>query len=285
MIASEKHTGAGRLAGKVAAITGAASGMGAESARVFAREGAKVVIADIDAERGEAVRREIEGAGGTASFIRTDVTQEKDIVSMIAAANARYGKLDILFNNAGGGVTGSGAGVTAIERLSADEWDRAHALNLRSVFLGVKHALASMRAAGGGSIISTGSDAGLRGIRGTDAYNALKAGVHMLTRSLAQSVAADNIRINAIAPGWIATPMLLANFPPGAEKTILPIAQPTRRSGLPRDIANAALFLASDEASFITGVVLPVDGGWLVQGDQNAALVMHLAGLERPEWS
>jgi NAD(P)-dependent dehydrogenase (short-subunit alcohol dehydrogenase family) len=125
----------------------------------------------------------------------------------------------------------------------------------------------------------------LRGIRGTDAYNAMKAGVHMLTQGFAQSIGASNIRINAIAPGWTATPMLLANFPEGAENTILPIAQPLPRAGRPVDIANAALFLASEEASFITGVVLPVDGGWLAQGDQNAALTLHMAGAAKPEWS
>jgi NAD(P)-dependent dehydrogenase (short-subunit alcohol dehydrogenase family) len=276
---------AGRLADKVALITGAASGMGAESARVFAREGAKVVVADIDSAKGEALCRDISKAGGSVSFIRTDVTREQDIIAAIGATIERYAKLNILFNNAGGGVRPSGTGITTIESLTADDWDRAHALNLRSAFLFIKYALPHLRAAGGGSIISTGSSAGLRGIRGTDAYNALKAGLHMLTQSLAQSIAADNIRINAIAPGWTATPMLLANFPPGAEESILPIAQPLQRAGLPRDIANAALFLASDEASFITGVVLPVDGGWMAQGDQNAALVMHMAGREKPEWS
>jgi NAD(P)-dependent dehydrogenase (short-subunit alcohol dehydrogenase family) len=191
-----------------------------------------------------------------------------------------------LFNNAGGGVAPSGKiGVTTLERLTASDWDRCHALNLRAVFLGIKYALPYLRKSGSGSIITTGSDAGLRGIRGTDPYNAMKAGVHMLTESLAQSLGGDNIRINAIAPGWIGTPMLLANLQPNALQEILPIAQPIQRAGRPSDIANAALFLASDEAAFITGVVLPVDGGWLAQGDQNAVLAVRLANVAKPEWA
>lgn len=276
---------AGRLSGKVAIITGAASGMGAESARLFAREGASLVVADIDESLGEQVVREISDEGGSAVFKRTDVTEEADLVAMIETAVSRHGRLDILFNNAGGGINGSDAGTTALERLTAAEWDRALALNLRSVFLAIKYALPHLRAAGGGSIINTGSDAGLRGIRGTEVYNAAKAAVHMLTTSFAQSIGGDNIRINAIAPGWTATPMLLGVLPAGAEETILPIAQPLRRVGRPADIANAALFLASDEAAFITGVVLPVDGGWLAQGDQNAALTLHMASMSGPEWT
>ena len=276
---------AGRLQGKVAVITGAASGMGAESARLFAREGASVLVADINESLGQQVAREIEGAGGVASFLRADVTEEPQVVAMIEAAVSRYGKLDIVFNIGGGASGGTDEGATALERMTASEWDRTYTLNLRSVLLGIKYALPHMRRAGSGVIISTGSDAGLRGIRGTDAYNSLKAGVHMLTQSLAQSIGADGIRINSIAPGWTATPMLLADFPQGAVDTVLPIAQPLARAGKPLDIANAALFLASEEASFITGVVLPVDGGWLAQGDQNAALTLHMAGAARPEWS
>jgi NAD(P)-dependent dehydrogenase (short-subunit alcohol dehydrogenase family) len=275
----------GRLDGKVAIITGAASGMGAESARIFAREGARVLIADVNAPLGEKVAQEIRANGGSASFLRTDVTEETDIVAMVATAVKQYGRLDILFNNAGGGVSGSEKGPTGLEMLTAAEWDRAHALNLRSVFLAIKYALPHLRAAGGGSIINTGSDAGLRGIKGTDVYNAMKAGVHMLVQGFAQSIGKDNIRINAIAPGWTATPMLLAVLPSDAEETILPIAQPLPRAGRPADIANAALFLASDEGAFITGIVLPVDGGWLAQGDQNAALSAYMSGLSRPEWT
>jgi NAD(P)-dependent dehydrogenase (short-subunit alcohol dehydrogenase family) len=275
----------GQLASKVAVITGAASGMGAETARLFAREGASVLIADIDEPQGTAMAAEILSQGGTAAFQKTDVTRKEDIVAMIETAVSRFGRLDILFNNAGGGIGGTDEGKISFERLSVEDWDRGHALNLRSTFLAIKYALPHLRAAGGGSIISTGSTAGVRGLRGTEVYNAMKAGVHMLTQSLAQSLGADNIRINAIAPGWTATPMLLKNFPPGAEDSVLPIAQPIKRAGTPMDIAKAALFLASDEASFVTGVVFPVDGGWLAQGDQNAALVMHMAGSAGPEWT
>jgi NAD(P)-dependent dehydrogenase (short-subunit alcohol dehydrogenase family) len=274
----------GQLDGKVAIITGAASGMGAATARLFAREGASVLVADINEDGGAAVVAEIEQAGGVASFLRTDVTREEDIVAMIDAAVERYGRLDVLYNNAGGGVAGDEEGATAFERMSAAVWDHAHALNVRAVFLAVKHALPHLRAAGGGSIISTGSIAGVRGLPDTEAYNVFKAGVHMLTQSLAQTIGKDGIRINAIAPGWTATPMLLQSFPPGAEDTVLPLAQPLRRAGRPEDIADAALFLASDQSSFITGVVLPVDGGWYSQGVQNPELVLHMAQAEQPEW-
>jgi NAD(P)-dependent dehydrogenase (short-subunit alcohol dehydrogenase family) len=277
--------GRGRLTGKVAIVTGGASGMGAETARVFAGEGASVLIADVNEPLGQKLSEEIGAAGGTAAFVRTDVTREADILAMIAAAVERYGRLDILFNSAGGGINGSGEGHTALEKMSAEEWDYSHALNLRSVFLTVKHSLPHFRKGGGGSIISIGSGGGLRGTRGTEAYNAHKAGLHMLTQSFAQSIGVDNIRINAIAPGLTATPLLLDALPPGAQQDILPIAQPLPRAGLPRDIANAALFLASDEASFITGVVLPVDGGWLAQGDQNAAMTLHMAGSAKPDWA
>jgi NAD(P)-dependent dehydrogenase (short-subunit alcohol dehydrogenase family) len=275
-----------RLSGRVAVITGAASGMGAESARLFAREGASVLLADIQESLGETVAAEIRAAGGAAVFQRADVLQERDIVSMLETAVERFGRLDILFNNAGGGVMPSGTeGETTLERMSIEDWDRSHALNLRSVFLGVKYALPHLRKAGGGVILTTSSDAGLRGIRGNDAYNTHKAGVNMLTQSLAQTLAPFNIRINAIAPGWIGTPMLRAAMPPEVMDKVLPIAQPIERAGEAADIARAALFLASDDASFITGHVLPVDGGWIVQGDQNSRLTLFLAGRDKPEWS
>jgi NAD(P)-dependent dehydrogenase (short-subunit alcohol dehydrogenase family) len=274
----------GRLKDKVAVITAAASGMGAATARLFAREGASVLLADIDEALGQQVAGEIVRDGGTASFLRADVTREQDIVAMIETAVERYGRLDILYNNAGGGVGGSDEGPTALERLTAAEWDHCHALNLRSVFLGIKYALPHLRRAGGGSIIATGSDAGLRGIKGTYAYNAMKAGLHMLVQSFAQTAGPENIRVNAIAPGFTATAMLMASLPADADRTILPLAQPLPRAGRPEDIARAALFLASDEGSFVTGVVLPVDGGWLAQGDQNSRFTLHMHGAEKPAW-
>lgn len=278
----------GRLQDKVAIITGAASGIGAESARLFAREGASVLIADINDGLGASVAREICQNGGKAVFKHTDVSHESDIIAMIDATVEHFGRLNILFNNAGGASQTSGTvGETTVERTTAEDWDACYALNLRSVCLGIKYALPLLRQAGGGSIISTGSDAGLRGIPGHDPYNALKAGVHMLSVGLAQTLGVYNIRINAIAPGWIATPMLLAGFSEDMNplEKILPIAQPIKRAGRASDIAHAALFLASDDASFISGIVLPVDGGWLAQGDQNAAMTLHMATQKRPKGS
>jgi NAD(P)-dependent dehydrogenase (short-subunit alcohol dehydrogenase family) len=275
----------GRLDGKVAIITGSASGMGAATCRLFAREGASVVGADVNEEGGRAVVDEIVAQGLPATFVRTDVTEEADIVAMIAAAVDAYGRLDVLFNNAGGAIPGSAEGETSIERYTAEDWEYVHALNVRAMFLAIKHALPHLRAAGGGSIISTGSDAGLRGLPENEAYNVFKAGVHMLTQCLAQDLGRYHVRVNAIAPGWIGTPMTLQFFPPDAKQTLLPLAQPIPRAGEPEDIANAALFFASDESSFVSGVVMQVDGGWLSQGSQNTQVVQYMAsGAVRPQW-
>jgi NAD(P)-dependent dehydrogenase (short-subunit alcohol dehydrogenase family) len=245
------------LSGKVAVITGAASGMGHAGAVLFAQQGAHVVLADLNAKGGEAAAAEASTAGAACVFQRTDVSQEEDIKALIDRAVSEFGKLDILFNNAG-----IGGAVGPLEDISVEDWDRTQAVCLRGVFLGIKHAIGPMRAGGGGSIISTASTAGIDGYSGLHAYCAAKAGVVNLTRSAALQLACDFIRVNAIAPGGVSTPIVwngVANRE--MAEGFLVNAQPLPKVGQPLDIANAALFLASDAAGFITGHTLVVDGG------------------------
>ncbi|HEX5262752.1 MAG TPA: SDR family NAD(P)-dependent oxidoreductase [Phenylobacterium sp.] len=245
------------LTGKVAVITGAASGMGHAAAILFAQQGARVVLADLNTKGGEVAAAEASKAGPACVFQRTDVSQEADVKALIDRAVAEFGGLDILFNNAG-----IGGAVGPLEDIAVDDWDRTQAVCLRGVFLGIKHAIGPMREAGGGSIISTASTAGIDGYSGLHAYCAAKAGVVNLTRSAALQLACDFIRVNAIAPGGVSTPIVwngVANRE--AVEGFLLNAQPLPRVGQPLDIANAALFLASDAAQFITGHTLVVDGG------------------------
>ena len=248
----------GQLDGKVAVITGAASGMGKAAALLFAKEGAHVVLADLNSPGGEATAQEASAAGPKCVFQRTDVSLEADIAALVARALSEFGRLDVMFNNAGiGGAIGS------IEGIAVEDWDRTQAVCLRGVFLGIKHAIAPMRAQGGGAIVSTASIAGIDGYPNLHAYCAAKAGVVNLTRSASIELAADKIRVNAIAPGGVSTPIIGggANFNKAAIDAALTNAQPLPMAGQPEDIAQAALFLASDAARFITGHTLVVDGG------------------------
>jgi NAD(P)-dependent dehydrogenase (short-subunit alcohol dehydrogenase family) len=245
------------LTGKVAVITGAASGMGRAAAILFAAKGANVVLADLNAKGGEEAAAEASAGGAKSVFQRADVSQEADVEALIARATKEFGKLDILFNNAG-----IGGAVGPLEDIAVDDWDRTQAVCLRGVFLGIKHAIGPMRAAGGGSIVSTASIAGIDGYSGLHAYCAAKAGVVNLTRSAALQLACDLIRVNAIAPGGVSTPIVWGGS--ANRETVegfLLNAQPLPAVGQPLDIANAALFLASDAAAFITGHTLVVDGG------------------------
>jgi NAD(P)-dependent dehydrogenase (short-subunit alcohol dehydrogenase family) len=247
-----------RLEGKVAVITGAASGIGRATAILFASCGANVVVADLNASGGEEVAKICTASGAKAVFQQTDVSHEPDIVALMARATGEFGRLDVLYNNAGiGGAYGP------LEGIAADDWDLTMSVCLKGVFLGIKHAVAPMRAAGGGSIISTASIAGVQGYANTHAYCAAKAGVVNLTRSAALEFAADLIRVNCIAPGGVSTPILYSGN--GATKAgideYLATAQPLPRAGQPEDIAQAALFLASDASGFVTGHTLVVDGG------------------------
>jgi NAD(P)-dependent dehydrogenase (short-subunit alcohol dehydrogenase family) len=248
----------GRLDGKVAVITGGSSGIGEATARRFVAEGARVVIADIQDERGAALARDL---GADATFARADVSRENDVASVIATATETYGRLDCIFNNAG--VLGT---VGAIEDIPADEYDRTMALLLRSVFFGMKHAAPVMKEQHSGSIISTSSIAGIVAGDGPHIYSTAKAGVVHLTRSVALELAEHHVRVNCICPGGILTPLVMGGVPnnPQLERAAregLTRFQPIPRAGEPDDIANVALWLASDESTFVTGQAIVVDGG------------------------
>ena len=255
----------GRLEGKVAVITGGASGIGAATAALFVEEGARVVIGDLQAEVGE----ETAGRLGTnCAFQPCDVSKEADVAALVAAATSRWGTLDVIYNNAGfGGALGP------IESLSEDDIDITFDVLLKGVLFGMKHAAPVMKAQESGSIISTASVAGMLTGYGPHLYNVAKAAVIHLTRSVANELAEQNIRVNCICPGFIATP-LAANSPisvrgrEAAEERMQrmrdqsALAQPLARVGEASDIAKAALFLASEDSAWITGTEMVVDGGF-----------------------
>jgi len=247
-----------RLEDKVALITGAASGMGASMARIFAREGAKVVVADVLEEEGRGVVADITRANGAAIFRRLDVTSEAEWKATVDAALAEYKKLDILVNDAG--LSGS-----AVEDLfDTAAWDRLMAVNARGVFLGMKFAIPVMKAAGGGSIVNISSISGITGQHGIHvAYNASKGAVRTLTKAAAVQHGADNIRVNSVHPGLM-PPMRSSGRTADPEVRAKMLQKvPLGRAGRVEEVASAALFLASDEASYITGAELWVDGGSL----------------------
>lgn len=245
------------LQGKVAIITGGASGMGKAASILFAERGAHVVVADLNVKGGEEVAAEAGKSGNACVFQRTDVTNEDDVKVLVARAVKEFGGLDITFNNAG-----IGGAVGPLEGISVEDWDKTQAVCLRGVFLGIKHSVAPMRARGGGAIVNTASIAGVWGYPMLHAYSAAKAGVMNLTRSAALEFAADGIRVNCIAPGGVATPIVGAFG--GNKETVekmLAAGQPVPRAGQPEDIAHAALYLAGPHAGFVTGHTLVVDGG------------------------
>ena len=247
-----------RLEGKVALITGAASGMGASMARIFAGEGAKVVAADMLEDEGKRVVADITKANGAAMFRRLDVSSEEEWKATVEATLAEYGKLDILVNDAGL----SGSAVADLFDTAA--WDRLMAVNARGVFLGMKFAIPLMKAQGGGSIINISSISGITGQHGVHvAYNASKGAVRTLTKAAAVQHGADNIRVNSVHPGLM-PPMRSSGRTADPEVRAKMLRQvPMGRAGRVEEVANAVLFLASDEASYITGAELWVDGGYL----------------------
>jgi len=259
----------GRLEGKVAVITGGASGMGEATAALFVREGARVVIGDLQRDKGEAVAASI---GPECRFVATDVAASEDVAGLVNAAVQAWGRLDVMFNNAG-----IGGGEGSLVDCTEEVWDRVIAVDLKGVWLGMKHCIPHMIASGGGSIVSTASIAAVLGFPGLAAYGAAKAGVTELTRVAAMEHAVHNIRANCILPGGILTPILYANpsFIAPVDKEVMrermTQMQPIQRAGLPEDIANAALWLASDESSFVTGQSIVVDGGYTVTSLRNAA--------------
>ncbi len=247
-----------RLAGKSAFVTGAASGLGRAIARRFAEEGARVAIADRDEPGGRQVAGEI---GSAALFLAHDVTSEEDWIANLGRAAAAFGRLDIIVNNAGIGPVGT------IEKTSLEEWRRVHAVNLDGVFLGCKHGIAQLRAAGGGAIINMSSVAGLMGTPTLAAYGSSKGAVWQLTKSVALYCAArrDNIRCNSIHPAFTATPMveamIAASKAPERTRWALEQQIPLGRLGEAEEVAALALYLASDEARFVTGGEFVIDGG------------------------
>ena len=247
-----------RLASKVALVTGAASGIGRASAVLFAREGARVVVADVQDVAGAETVAAITDSGGAAWFVHADVSRAEDARAMVDAATQRFGRLDILFNNAGVGRH------IPFEDLTEVEWDRIVAINLRGVFLGCRYGVPALKQAGGGAILNTASQSGLQGHPNNEAYCAAKAGVINFTRSLARDLARHRIRVNAICPGGTDTPILRGYVPAGESPDYVARAvaprTPFGRLARPEEIAAAALFLVSDEASFVSGVALPVDG-------------------------
>lgn len=249
---------ADRLDGRVAVITGGASGIGAGTARRFVAEGARVVIADLQEEAGRALAAEL---GGAAHFIRTDVGLEADLAAVVDAAVERYGQLDVMFNNAG--IMGA---MGPIAKLRAEDIDVTLTVNLRSVLLGMKHAARVMVPRRRGVILSTSSPAGVMGGVGPHAYSATKAGVIGLTQSVAAEMRPHGVRVNAIIPGAVVSAMTADLTAGGAEDlegavASLGLTALMGRPGRAEDIAAAALYLASDDASFVTGIALPVDAG------------------------
>ncbi len=253
---------AGKLAGKVAIVTGAASGIGRASARAMAAAGAAVVVADRNAVGAELVAREIAAAGGRARAQAVDVSEESSVAAMIEAAVAAFGGLDVLHNNAAESDPAIMGRDLEIAELEVAVFDRALAVNLRGPLLGCKHAIPQLLARGGGAILNTSSASGLVGDLSRTSYGISKAGLDALTRYVATQYGKRGIRCNSIAPGVIETPALAANVPP-EQIAIFEGNHLTPRLGRPEDIAAAAVFLASDDAAFITGQVLCVDGGLL----------------------
>ncbi|HEU5226871.1 MAG TPA: SDR family NAD(P)-dependent oxidoreductase [Ktedonobacteraceae bacterium] len=254
-----------RLAGKVALITGAGSGIGRMMALLFAREGASVVAGDLNAQSNAETVRKIEEQGGNARAVSLDATVAVDVQAAVQATLDHFGKLNVLCNNAG-----TGEKRTSILELDEREWERVFALNTRGVFLGIKYGAAAMiRSGEGGSIINTASVAGIVGNPGTAAYASSKAACIHLSKTAALELARFHIRVNALAPAFTDTPMvesMLSTHPdPQLARDRLANVIPLKRLGTPEEIAQAALFLASDESSFMTGAVLVLDGGLTVQ--------------------
>ncbi|HEX7947886.1 MAG TPA: glucose 1-dehydrogenase [Phenylobacterium sp.] len=255
---------AGRVEGKVALITGGASGLGAESARRLAREGARVVVTDLAADAGQAVADEIAAAGGQALFLVQEVTDETRWAEVVAATVERFGRIDVLVNSAG-----VGSGGQPILEHTYEAWRRILAINLDGTFLGMRHVAPVMAANGGGSIINLSSILGKVGMAGAAAYCASKGGVLMLTKSTALELAPVGVRVNSVHPGFIETPMVVNAIRESENsnemRDMIISRHAMARLGVPREIADGIVFLASDESSFMTGSELVIDGGYTAQ--------------------
>jgi len=249
-----------RLAGKVALISGGARGMGAVEAKLFAREGAKVVLGDVLEAEGQKVEAEIRGNGGEAIFVRLDVTSEADWARAVQTATSRFGRLDILVNNAGIGGPGR------LEETTLEGWNQVMDVNSTGVFLGSRAVIPAMRAAGGGSIVNISSQLGLVGVdNSSPQYQASKGAVRLLTKATAIQYAKERIRANSVHPGPIVTPMTEARRRDPETYRLTVSRIPLGRYGEPEEVALGVLYLASDESSFVTGSELVIDGGWTAQ--------------------
>jgi NAD(P)-dependent dehydrogenase (short-subunit alcohol dehydrogenase family) len=238
---------AGRLEGKIALITGGSSGIGRASALIFAREGAKLVIADISIEGGEETVKMVKATGGKAIFIKTDVSLEADVKAMVDKTVETYGRLDCAFNNAGVG---------------GRDWDHAINVNLKGVWLCIMNEVPQMIKQGGGAIVNTSSIAGLVARPGVNAYGASKHGVIGLTKSAAVEYAKNHIRVNAVCPNYIHTPLIARTEANKDEVAAIVAETPMGRFGEPSEVGEAAAWLLSDAASYVTGISMPVDGGF-----------------------
>jgi len=246
-----------RLENKVAIISGGSRGMGAFEAALFVQEGAKVIIGDVRDEEGRDLAKHI---GSNAVYMHLDVTSERDWAAVVKEATDRYGKLDILVNNAGVSARGT------IEETSVDDWDRVMGINSKGVFLGTRAAIPDMRKSGGGSIINISSQLGLVGMaESSPQYQSSKGAVRIFTKSTAIQYAPEGIRVNSVHPGPIVTPMTEARRSDSVVQQVMVSRIPLGRYGESKDVAYGVLYLASDEASFVTGSELVIDGGWTAQ--------------------
>jgi NAD(P)-dependent dehydrogenase (short-subunit alcohol dehydrogenase family) len=258
------------LEDRVAIVTGAASGIGRASAIAFAREGARVTVADIDPRAGNETANAIRSEGHEAIFARVDVAQQSAIAEMVDETAQRWGRIDILFNNAGVLL------VKTIEQMSAEEWDRVMAVNVKSVFLATKHVVPHMRRNGKGVILNTGSIGSFTGQVGTPVYSASKGAIALLTKSLALDLGRDGIRVNCLCPGITDTPMLREHLGDGEEGEARIRARlsrvPLGKILRPEDVARAAVYLVSDQSEGITGILHVVDGGLIAASEFNIPL-------------
>lgn len=252
-----------RMANKVGLVTGAASGLGEESAKLLAREGAGVLVCDIDVTNGERVAREIVAAGGTAQFMQCDVSREAEIIASIAEVRRLWGGFDFIHNNAGVQLE------KPLHETTTEEWDWINTVNLKAVFWGCKHAVLAMRETGGGAIVNTASALSLVSDPFLPAYTATKHGVLGLTRSVGLAYAIDGIRCNCVCPGDMETPMIVKYWHATGDyekaKADMAAEYPAKKIGHPREVAQMVLFLASDESSYVNATYMIVDGGLLAK--------------------